>query len=114
MRSLLTVDANDFSSETNRNTFGVRWITVSYTIESFSNAYLAANFIELEIPDKNRVTFFDMKFDFTYGHFGSILWSIFWEKARPSKNNTTALILNIWNHLIGFRLKTAADFSMLV
>ena len=54
--SALTVDASDFRSQTNGNTFGIGRVTVGYTRESFFNAHLGANIIEFEIPGNHHVT----------------------------------------------------------
>ena len=55
--SVLTVDAGDFRSQTNGNTFGIGWVTVGYARESFFNAHLGANFIEFKIPGNHHVNF---------------------------------------------------------
>ena len=93
--SILTVGAVDFSSETSGNTFGVSRVTVWYACESFLNTNLAANSVEFQVSRKHHMTFHWLKSYCTYGQFGSTLWSVWWEKARPSKNKTTNLILNI-------------------
>ena len=54
---VFTVDAGDFRSQTNGNTFGIGRVTVGYACESFFNAHLGANFIEFEIPGNQHMTF---------------------------------------------------------
>ena len=91
--SILTVHTIDFSSQTSGNTFGVSRVAVWYACESFLNTNLAANSVEFEVSRKHYMTFHWLKSYCTYGQFGSTLWSVWWEKARPSKNKTTNLIL---------------------
>ena len=55
--SVLTVDASNFRSQTNGNTFGIGGVTVGYACESFFNAHLGANFIQFEISENHHVIF---------------------------------------------------------
>ena len=102
--SILTVNAVNFSSQTSGNTFGVSRVAFCYACESFLNTNLAANSVEFEVSRKYHMTFHWLKSYCTYGQFGSTLWSVWWEKARPSKNKTITLILNIW-YFSSFLLK---------
>ena len=109
--SILTVNAVNFSSQTSGNTFGVSRVAFCYACESFLNTNLAANSVEFEVSRKYHMTFHWLKSYCTYGQFGSTLWSVWWEKPRPSIDKTTTLIINLWYFNSFFINKTAVVFS---
>ena len=74
---ILTIDADDFCSQTSSNAFEFSRIAVGNAQESVFQAQLTANFVKFKIPENIMNFFYNMLSEHTNGQVWSILVN-FW------------------------------------